>query len=268
MSEGELSAAGGFTPPSEVLSSAIGPTGEDIFAGTVGLMEQAEALEQVPCRSTAEVIASLEGQLEQIQQAGCCDCRVSIADVQLALESLQAVPIGQCASLATKLALELSSLPQMPSATLAPFAGLPPGTTIVLPPQPSPVALLPAPGEALPLPESPAGPAPAEGEAPAAPAVPPHVPIPGEVCPPDPDPAPLPGDLVKVAPDCGAQLHALGGPVAEAQMMPAVFYTSPAGHDTIGIMKKWHGPLWDLIDDVRSLQSLVVNSLSDLPEVE
>lgn len=268
MSAGDLSAGGFFTPPSEVLSSAIGPTGEDIFAGVVGLMETADTLEQVPCRSTAEFIATMEGQLEQIQRAGCCDCRVSIADVQIALESLQAVPIGQCASLATKLALELSSLPQMPAAEMAPFAGLPPGTTIVLPPQPSPDAILPAPVGAFPLPESPAEPAPVDGEAPPAPAVPPHVPVPGEVCPPDPDPAPLPGDLVKVAPDCGAQLHALGGPVAEAQMMPAVFYTSRAGDDTIGVMKKWHGPLWDLIDDVRSLQALVMNSLDGLPEEE
>lgn len=261
MSEGELSAAGGFTPPSEVLSSAIGPTGEDIFAGTLSLMEQAEALEQVPCRSTREVIASLEGQLGQIQQAGCCDCQVSIAGLRMALESTQAVPLGQIAGAIAKLDLTLSSLPQMASAPELPIGQFPPGTTIILPPAPPPVAPQPSPGEGLLPSESPTQPAPSEGEAPTAPALPAHVPIPGEVCPPDPDPAPKPGELVKVAPDCGAQLHALGGPVAEGAMQMPVFLDSNAGVDLIGKLRRWYGPIWDQVDQAPDLNALVVRSL-------
>lgn len=261
MSAGDLSAAGSFSPPAEVLSSALNTAGTDIFSGTVSLMERAEELEQVPCRSTAELLTDLGGRLEQIQRAGCCDCQVSIAGLRMALESTQAVPLGQIAGAIAKLDLTLSSLPQMPSAPELPFGQFPPGTTIILPPQPPPVAPFPAPGEALPLPESPAGPAPAEGEVPAAPAVPPHVPIPGEVCPPDPEAAPEPGELVKVAPDCGAQLHALGGPVAEGAMQMPVFLDSNAGAELIGKLRRWYGPVWDQIDQSPDLNVLVVRSL-------
>lgn len=233
----------------------------DIIGGTVDLIERYEALEQVPCQATAEVIANLEGQLGQIQAAGCCDCQVSIAGLRMALESTQAVPLGQIAGAIAKLDLTLSSLPQMPMAPNGPIGQLPPGTTIILPAAPPPASQQPSPGESDGLIVSPAEPAPVDGLAPTGPAVPPHVPVPGEVCPPDPEAAPEPGELVKVAPDCGAELHALGGPVAERTMQMPLFLDSDAGGEFIGRLRGWYGPVWNEIDLAPNLNQLVIRSL-------
>lgn len=267
MSAGDLSAASSFAPPAEVLSSALNTAGTDIFSGTVSLMERAEELEQVPCRSTAELLTDLGGRLEQIQRAGCCDCQVSIAGLRMALESTQAVPLGQIAGAIAKLDLTLSSLPQMPVVQNLPIGQFPPGTTITIPPAPPPAEEQPSPGDGVPISESPTQPAPTEGEAPSAPVSTYREPKEGEVCPPSDTDAPEPGAVVKIFPECVAQLHALGGPVAEGAMTPAVFWTEEPGERMIGKLRPVSDPVMDTIIRSADWAELLGRLAALLPEI-
>jgi hypothetical protein len=216
----------------------------DIFAGVVSLIDRYEALESVPCRATADLIASLEGQLGAVQGAGCCDCQVSISSLRSTLEQTQAVPLGQIAGAIARLTSVLEQLPGGgPPLDALPSASLP------LPPAPE--------GEA-----TPAAVAPPSAPAPS----PPRVHQPGEACPPDTPDAPEPGDPVKVAADCGAQLHALGGPVAEGTMQMPVYLASTASSGLTSLLKAWYGPVWTAIDARTSLDELVGNSLVGILE--